>query len=375
MAHIFPVIIAIVGLFFLANTLILAHEFGHYTVARLAGVTARSFALGFGPRLIEWTDHRGTVWSFSMLPMGGYVSFPGEHSATENGGYLSRPPLARMAIIAAGPLANILVAIAIYAGIFMVQGMPIFLPIASSVIPGSPAARAGFHAGDRIIGVNNIAVSSFDTLRPILEGNPGKSMEFSVNRHGTILGLSATLTSEPAGSREVGYLGIWSNVASREKMGPGLAIFTASERTWQVITQTFQGIGRALTTGQGAGNFRGIIGVAHLAGQAAQAGGDTLLTLMAVLSINLALMNLLPIPVLDGGAFLFCFFEWVRGRPAPDHIQDFATRGGVAIIMALFLYTTAHDLAGLGVFDGLPGIAHAATGAHIVSNRDHMWNI
>jgi regulator of sigma E protease len=89
---------------------------------------------------------------------------------------------------------------------------------------------------------------------------------------------------------------------------------------------------------------------------------------MAVLSINLALMNLLPIPVLDGGAFLFCFFEWVRGRPAPDRIQDFATRGGVTIIMALFLYTTAHDLAGLGVFDWLPGIAHAATGVHIVPN-------
>jgi regulator of sigma E protease len=230
MSQIFSVVISIVGLFFLANSLIFAHEFGHYAMARLTGVTARRFALGFGPRIFEWTDRQGTVWSFSMLPMGGYVSFPGEHSATENGGYLSRPPLARMAIIAAGPLANILVAIAIYAGIFMVQGMPIFLPIASSVIPGSPAARAGFHADDRIIGVNNIAVSSFDMLRPILEGNPGKSMEFSINRHGTILGLSATLTSEPAGSREVGYLGIWSNVASREKMGPSLAIFTASER-------------------------------------------------------------------------------------------------------------------------------------------------
>jgi regulator of sigma E protease len=368
MSQIFSVVISIVGLFFLANSLILAHEFGHYAMARLTGVTARRFALGFGPRIFEWTDRQGTVWSFSMVPMGGYVSFPGEHSATENGGYLSRPPLARMAIIAAGPLANILVAIAIYAGIFMVQGIPIFLPIASSVIPDSPAVSAGFHAGDRIIAVNNIAVSSFDTLRPILEGNPGKSMEFSVNRQGTILDLSATLTSEQAGSREVGYLGIWSNVASREKMGPGLAIFTASERAWQVITLTFQGIGRALTTGQGAGNFRGIIGVAHLAGQAAQAGGDTLLTLMAVLSINLALMNLLPIPVLDGGAFLFCFYEWVRGRPAPDRVQDFATRGGVTVIMALFLYTTAHDLAGLGMFDWLPGIAHAATGPQIIPN-------
>jgi regulator of sigma E protease len=368
MVAIFSVVVSIVGLFFLANSLILAHEFGHYVIARIAGVTARRFALGFGPRVAEWTDRRGTVWSFSMLPMGGYVSFPGEHDVNEKGGYLSRPPLARMAIIAAGPLANILVAIAIYAGIFMVQGMPIFLPIASSVLPGSPAARAGFQAGDRIVAVDNIRIANFDGLRPILEANPGKALEVTVSRHGTVLELHTTLDSKPAGNREVGYLGIWSSVAFRQKMGPGEAVLTASERTWQVVTQTFQGIGRALTTGQGAGNFRGIIGVAHLAGQAAQAGGDTLLTLMAVLSINLALMNLLPIPVLDGGAFLFCLFEWLRGRPAPERVQDFATRGGLAVIMALFAFTTVHDLAGLGIFDWVTGIANAASGAHIAPN-------
>jgi regulator of sigma E protease len=111
-----------------------------------------------------------------------------------------------------------------------------------------------------------------------------------------------------------------------------------------------------------------MIGVAHLAGEAAQAGGDTFLTLIAVLSINLALLNLLPIPVLDGGAFLFCFYEWVRGRPAPERVQDFATRGGVAVIMTLFAYTTLHDLAGLGLFHWFTNIANAATGAHIVPN-------
>ena len=366
MAHIFPVIISIAGLFFLANSLIFAHEFGHLWMARLMGVTARRFALGFGPRVVEWTDRRGTVWSFSMLPIGGFVSFPGEHDASTKGGYLSRPPLARMAIIAAGPLANILVAIAIYSGIFMIQGMPVFTPIASSMLPGSPAAQAGFRPGDRIVAVDNTKITDFDGLRRILEGNPGKTMDFKVARHGALLDLDATLDSKPAGGRQVGYLGIWSSVATRQKMGPVSAILTASERTWQAVTQTFQGIGRALTTGQGAGNFHGIIGVAHLAGQAAQAGDDTLLTLMAVLSINLALMNLLPIPVLDGGAFLFCFFEWVRGEPAPARVQDFATRGGVAAIIALFLYTTVHDLAGLGVFDWAAGIANAATGAHVV---------
>jgi regulator of sigma E protease len=354
MPHIQTLILSIVGIFLMGNSLILAHEFGHYFVARLTGVTARRFALGFGPRIFDWTDRRGTLWSLSLLPMGGYVSFPGENDANEKGGYLTRPPIARMAIISAGPLANIIVAITIYAGIYMFQGMPIFLPIASSVIPGSPAASAGFHPGDRILAVNNVLVSNFDALRPILEGNPGKTLGFSIERRGVVLNLSATLDGELAGGQMVGYLGIWSNVASRQKMGLWLAVVTASQRTWQVTTQTFEGIGRALTTGQGAGNFRGVIGVAHLAGQAAAAGGDTLLTLMAVLSINLALMNLLPLPVLDGGAFLFCFIEWIRGRPAPDRIQDFATRAGIAVIMTLFLYTTVHDLAGLGVFNWIP---------------------
>ena len=367
MTHIFPVLISIVGLFFLANSLIFVHELGHFWIARLTGVTAKRFSLGFGPRVAEWTDRRGTVWSFSMLPMGGYVSFPGEHDANTKGGYLSRRPAARIAIIAAGPLANILVAIAIYAGMFMIQGMPVFTPIASSVLPGSPAAGAGFQPGDRIVAVDNIKISNFDGLRPILERNPGKTMDFRVARHGEILDLDATLDSKAAGSRVVGYLGIWSNVATRQKMGPVTAILSASERTWQVVTQTFQGIGCALTTGQGTGNFHGIIGVAHLAGQAAQAGGDTLLTLMAVLSINLALMNLVPIPVLDGGALLFCLFEWLRGRPAPERVQDYATRGGVALIMALFLYTTVHDLAGLGVFDWLPGIARTASKVQITN--------
>ena len=363
-----PILLSLVGLFFLANSLILAHEFGHYLMARITGVTARRFALGFGPRIVEWTDRRGTLWMLSMFPMGGYVSFPGENNATEKGGYLNQPPLARMAIIAAGPLANILVAVGIYAGMFMVQGMPIFLPIASSVLAGTPAARAGFQMNDRILEVNNIRVGNFDALRPILEGNPGKTLEFIVDRHGSVRDLSVTLDSKTAGTRKVGYLGIWSNVASREKMGPGQAILTASERTWQVTTETFQGIGRALTTGQEAGNFRGMIGVAHLAGQAAVAGGDTFLTLMAILSVNLALMNLLPIPVLDGGAFLFCLFEWVRGRPAPEGVQAFATKAGIAVIMSLFLYSTIHDLAGLGVFDWIPDVANAATGAHIVPN-------
>ncbi len=221
-----------------------------------------------------------------------------------------------MAIIATGPMANILVAIGIYAGIFTIQGMSIFLPIVSSVVPGSPVAVAGFQPGDRIVAADHIPIANFDALRPILEGHPGQKLRCAVDRRGVVLYLSATLDSKPAGSQEVGYFGIWSNVAARQKMGLGQAVVTVSQRTWRVSTQTLQGFGRVLTTGQGASNFRGVIGVAHLAGQAAAAGVDTLLTLMAILSVNLALMNLFTTPYWTEALSFAAFLNgYAVGRP------------------------------------------------------------
>jgi regulator of sigma E protease len=331
--------------------LILSHELGHLAMARAAGITTRHFTVGFGLTFPRWTDRRGTVRTFAVLPLGSYVTFAGENDTSVEDGYAGRHPAVRMAVIAADPAANLLVAITIYAGILALSGQPTFLPVASSVLPGSAAAVAGFRPGDRVLAVDGQPVATFDQLRPILQRNPGERLSFHVDRDHRVVDLFARLGTKVEGNREVGFLTIWSTARIHRALLPGATLVAALTSTWHVVTDTLAGIAHAVSTGEGIGNFAGVPrSRAHLAGHAAVAGSTNLLTLMAVLSVNLALMNLLPIPVLDGGAFLFCCVEWIGGRPASPRVHDFATRLGAAAIATLFAVSTIHDLAGFGLF-------------------------
>ena len=345
-----PAIRSVAAVLLVGNVLIVCHELGHYLAARLAGVRVRSFAIGFGPTLARAVDRRGTVWRFSLLPIGGYVSFDGEQDPTTPGSYAGRPALTRMGIIAAGPAANLLVAITVFAIMFATSGEPAFLPVASSVVPGSAADRARFQVGDRIQAMGGQSVATFEDMRPALGRGAGKTVKFKIERGGRIVELFAGLGSTNQGGRTIGVLGIRSTALTHIVLSPDRAIVRASEKTWTAIADSVTGIAQAVTHGRGTDNIAGVVDIAQLTGQAAEHGIPTLLALMAILSANLALMNLLPIPILDGGALVLCLAEMVRGRPLSARMQDLGTRTGFAALATMFMMTTIHDLNGMGLF-------------------------
>jgi|SRR5271165_40964 len=227
------------------------------------------------------------------------------------------------------------------------QGKPALLPVISTVVEGSAAAQVGLQVGDRIKVADGEPVATFEQLRPILQRSSGQVVELRVQRGDNTLSLRPRLGTIQMEGRPVGYLGVHVTERTHSRLGVAATAAEAARMTWSAITETVHGIARAITTGQGTENFAGIVGITQLAGQAAAAGGSSILTLIAILSANLALMNLLPIPVLDGGAFLFCLAEWVRGRPASPRVEALATRTGAATVAAMFMLSTLHDLAGL----------------------------
>ncbi|MDB5404703.1 MAG: site-2 protease, Metallo peptidase family [Rhodopila sp.] len=347
---------AAAAMLLVGNLLIVAHEMGHFLAARCAGVRVLRFTIGFGPVLARRIDARGTTWTLSLLPLGGYVGFEGEQDAARPGSYAGTSPLARMAIIAAGPAANVGVAIAVFALLLALFGAPGFLPIASTVVAGSAADRAGFHVGDRVLTMDGQRIKTFEDMRPGLKANPGKTIRFTIERDGKPLDLVARLGTLQADGKTIGLLGITSLVPFHQPLSPTQIASRAFGETWQAIADSVQGITKVVLHGEGGDNVAGVVGIAQLTGHVAQQGTGPFLALIAILSANLALMNLLPIPVLDGGALLFCAAELVLRRPLPARAQAFGTRAGVAVLASLFMVATLHDIAQTGLFRWIAGL-------------------
>lgn len=255
-----------------------------------------------------------------------------------------------MAIAAAGPAANLLLAVIVFAIMLTTIGQPAALPVASRITPDSAAEHAGFKADDRIVTIDGQPVKLFEDLRPTLRANPGKTVRFEVERGGQVLDLFARLGATQEGTKTIGLLGIYSTALTHVALKPGPAIAVAAGKTWEVITDTVTGIAGLVTRGQGVENVAGVVGVAQITSEAASQGFGTLLALLAILSADIALMNLLPIPVLDGGAILFCVAEMVLRRPVSERIQDLTTRTSIAAVASMFMVTTLHDLDMAGLF-------------------------
>ena len=347
------------------GVLVFIHELGHYLAARWVGVHVEAFSIGFGRPLLRWRDRLGTEWRLSWIPLGGYVMMhgreqPGDVSDSVRAGWTEgrtfngKSLAARAFVIAAGPLANFVLAIVLFMVLFSAIGRPVPLsmqpPVVADVVTGSAAAAAGFRSGDRIDGIDGVATPTFETMRRVIASHPDQPLAIAVHRGDAALTLTATPRGVGEGSGRTGSLGISSQVTRYDRLSLPDAVVAGVTETWAISGAILDGLGQVISGKMSASGMSGPLGIASAAGQVAALGMASLLSFIAVLSVNLGLLNLLPIPVLDGGHLMFYAAEAVRGRPLPARVVDYGFRAGFAAILALFVFITANDLARQGVF-------------------------
>jgi regulator of sigma E protease len=347
---------------------VFVHEFGHFWVGRRCGVGVTAFSVGFGPELFGWTDRHGARWKISAIPLGGYVKFVGDVNAAsvpDQEALDQMPPEERVvsfphksiprraAIVAAGPIANFLLAIAIFAGLNYVNGRQILDPRIETVQPQSAADRAGFKPGDLIVSINGRPIDSFSEMQRWVSASPGEELVFQVDRNGDKVTIPATPDlreqNTPFGRHKIGLLGVGASrdaaAIRRVPYSLGGALASGVTETWYVVERTFNAIGKLVTGRESLDQLAGPIGIAQAAGQVASVGGVAgLLALVAVLSVSIGLFNLFPIPLLDGGHLLYYLAEAIRGRPLSYRVQEIGFRIGLAIVAILMIFATSNDI-------------------------------
>ncbi len=340
--------------------LVFIHELGHYLAARWRGFKVEAFSIGFGPAIVSWTDRRQTVWKICVLPLGGFVRMEGmavnvadeqpaeQEAAAQGSAYYQKSVLSRSIVAAAGPVANFLLAIFLFSALYGTVGQQVPLPVVGEVAPGSSAADAGLKTGDAIRAIDGKTVMVFEDLRRIVAGNAGHTLSLSVHRGTQDLVIPVTIKPATPGDMTTGRLGVGAGEMASIRLNPWAALVAGVQQTGFILWQTLQGLGRILTTGHGVRELGGPIAIASLSGQVAQLGIVSMISFIALLSINLGLMNLLPIPILDGGHLMFYAAEAVRGRPLPPRALDYGYRVGFAIIGSLFVFISWNDLVHTG---------------------------
>jgi regulator of sigma E protease len=353
---------------FVLTIVVFFHELGHFLVARWAGVRVLTFSLGFGPELVGFNDRHGTRWKISAIPLGGYVKFFGDESeastpspetlaamtAEERAGSFHHKKVGpRAAIVAAGPIANFILGALIFAGMALYYGKPSTIARVDGVVADGAAATAGFKIGDVVVQIDGKPIESFADMQRIVATSAGSALAFQVKRDGAIVSLTATPAllerKDPFGNRhQVGVLGVehksQAGEASTSPVGVGEALKIGVEQVWFIITSTFKFLG-SLFIGQGNPNeVSGVLGIAKMSGQAASAGFQFVINLCAVLSVSIGLLNLFPIPLLDGGHLMFYAAEVVRGRPLSERTQEMGFRIGLGLVLMLMVFATYNDI-------------------------------
>jgi regulator of sigma E protease len=335
------------------GVLVFFHELGHYLAARSQGVVVEAFSIGFGPALLSWKARSGTVWKISALPLGGYVKMqgwgePNDGSPALPGSFAATSLASKALIVAAGPAANLLLAFVLFAGLFMTAGQVVVQPVLSTITPGGPAAAAGLQNGDRVLQAGDTKITDFTQLQDIILTHPDATLALTLDRHGQVVQQQVTLGDVMLDGQKMGHLGVVGADSALVHFSPPAAVVAAGREVWDdsvgVLTMLFN----LVVHHQGLQNLAGPLGIAQITGKVAAMGVVSVISLVALLSINLGLVNLIPIPILDGGHLLFYAVEAVLRRPVPARAQDIGLRFGVAIILSLFFVTTFNDLARLG---------------------------
>ncbi len=441
---------------FVLTVVVFFHELGHFMVARWAGVKVTDFSIGFGKEIYGFNDKHGTRWKLAWLPLGGYVKFAGDDNAASvpdekaianmsdkerEGNFHTKPLAHRAAVVAAGPIANFILAIVIFAGIYTIVGEPMveprigaisknsvaekaglqvndliksidgrvietfndiqetvmtnanteltfvidrngeekILPITQTkraikdksgndnniallavepfisprigtVVSGSAADKAGFQANDEIVRIGNIEIQTFNRIRRLVSNSPGKELQVTVLRDGARIVLPVTpataqITDRAGNKKDIGRLGVTSAGGGKvKKYNPIAAVAKGAERTWFIVDQTMSYLGKIIVGRESADQLGGPIRIAQYSSEAASAGFLTLINLIAVLSVSIGLINLFPVPMLDGGHLLFYFFEAIKGKPLSEKTQEYGFRIGLALVLMLMIFATMNDL-------------------------------
>jgi regulator of sigma E protease len=353
------------------TVLVFVHELGHYLIARRNKVRIEVFSIGFGPELFGWHDRAGTRWKFSAVPLGGYVKMFGEADpnasfAAQRTEEMSEAERAvsfhfkrlgqRAAIVVGGPAANFIFAIVVLAVLFMTWGQPFTPAEVGQVQPNSAADRGGIQVGDVIVGIDGRTIERFEDVQQLVRMAPNRKMAVTVRRGGkeVTLGVTPALTelTDRFGNRHrIGLLGIGHSGIEYVRRDPLSAVVRSFGETWNLSAATFEAMWQIIIGARASDELGGPLRIAQMSGEVAQSGVVPLLWFMAVLSVNLGLINLFPVPVLDGGHLLFYAAEAIRGKPLGPRAQEYGFRIGLALVLTLMVFATWNDLVHIGIVE------------------------
>lgn len=349
---------------FVLTILVFVHELGHYLVAKYNGVGVDVFSIGFGPEIVGWNDKSGTRWKISCVPLGGYIKMVGDADAASTPDTKKLQKMdeeakkrslhyktvwQRIAVTAAGPVANYLFAIVIFSILFATVGQRYVLPVVQTIQKESAAEQAGFQVGDKLKAINGVPLKRFEELQLFIQEHPAETLQVDVERGGDSLILSvapklSTTTDIFGRVHTTGLLGVGGNEIGHIHYSWATCWWHATTEVLSLSWQTVKALGHIIIGVKSPENLGGVLRMAQMSAEVAQSGIVALIWFMALLSVNLGLINLFPIPMLDGGHLLFYFCEVVRGKPLSDAVQEWGFRIGLVVVVGLMLLATGNDL-------------------------------